>query len=78
MQKKVTAEQFIRVWQTSSSPVEVSKRLDMTYSSVNARAADYRKKGIPLKSFKHNRSVLKLNIDELKQLASELAPDNEP
>ena len=47
----ISAEEFIKVWQTSSSLAEVCERLGRPPVHMSARASQYRRKGIALKSF---------------------------
>jgi len=69
---KITAEQFIEVWQKAANRKEVAEVLGMKRTTVEMRAQFYRKRcGIPLK--KMPRSDL-LDIPKLKALAERLAP----
>jgi hypothetical protein len=49
---RVSLDEFIRVWQASSSVKEVCDHFNATYVSVCCRATYFRKKGAPLKKFK--------------------------
>lgn len=42
----VTAEQFIRTYQTANSATEVSEKLQVSTSYVNVRANELRRKGV--------------------------------
>lgn len=68
----VSAEDFVRVWQTSSSTAEVASRTGMTRQAVTVRAHSYRQKGVKLKRFPPpgSRSV---NVAMLNALAESLA-----
>lgn len=48
-------EQFIRVWNQSSSASEVARKLKMTRLSALSRASRYRKQGIQLKAMPKGR-----------------------
>jgi len=47
----VTPEEFIKVWQTSSSREEVAERTGMSLTAISSRAWLYRKNGIKLKDY---------------------------
>src|SRR5205807_5198562 len=55
-QYDVTAEQFVRAWQTSETAQEVADRLKMPKPIVLARASAYRKDGVKLKKLKRTSS----------------------
>lgn len=55
--RDVSDEEFIRVWQTSTSARQVEEKLDMTRQAVNQRFYNFRKHGVPLK--KHQRGSTK-------------------
>ncbi len=44
-----TPEQFVAVWQSSTSVRAVADKLKMTTSQVRTRACRYRQRGVPLK-----------------------------
>lgn len=49
VKKPISAEQFIRVWQTSKTVGEVAKRLGYKHNTTpTSRATDMRRKGVPL------------------------------
>ena len=69
--KKVSAEDFIKCWQTAASVEEVSESLGMSKSAAMTRASNYRRvHEIPLKKF-HRSS--KLDKQRLRDLATSLA-----
>ena len=71
--KQVSAEEFVRIWQTSTSVKEVCEKTGNTESSVRARADKYKnEKGIPLKRFANKTRTIE--VEALKKLAQELAP----
>jgi hypothetical protein len=48
---RITAREFIRLWQTSNSVAEVAMKTRTKKNAVPVRAYRYRKLGIPLKEF---------------------------
>jgi hypothetical protein len=67
----VSAEQIIRVWQSSRSLSEAALRLGMPKLIAAARAAFYRKSGLALKYMtRHDRR--RLDIETLNHLIEEL------
>lgn len=49
---EVSAEEFIRTWQTSNSARQVEQKLGLTRQAVNSRVNVYRQHGVPLKKMK--------------------------
>ncbi len=47
--REISDEEFIRVWQTSSSARQVELALGLTRQAVNSRMYKFRKNGVPLK-----------------------------
>lgn len=47
-----TAEEFVIAWQGSETVFGLAKELDVNINTVSTRAKVYRRKGIPLKTFK--------------------------
>ncbi len=73
----VTAEEFIRTWQTAGSVQEVAEKCGMTENRVRNRASWYRSYGIPLKKFP--RGVRKrLDYSALAALAKSLEQGKRP
>lgn len=70
--KYVTAEEFIRAYQASSSVIEAASKLNVTEQTVYARAAAYRKKGIQLKRFPNKSRGNKLDVQALNALIKSL------
>lgn len=71
MKKRISPEQFIRVWQAASSVDEVVKKLKMSKNAVHTRICLYRQKGIKLKSQARGKVVRKPSMkvaDRLKAL----------
>ena len=63
-----TVEQFIETWEKSHNVSEVAEKTKLRKSTVQAKATQLRKLGIPLKKFKGSRN--RIDIDEaLKVLA---------
>ena len=67
----VSAEQFIKVWQTSESADEVAERLRMPKGIVHARASNYRTAGIKLKKMPR-RPKNRLDVDALNRLIEQI------
>ncbi len=59
----LTAEDFIRLWNTSGTTAQAVERLGMPYHVALARVSKYRKRGIRLKKMPRKRhlAVNKLN-----------------
>lgn len=51
----VSAEEFVKIWQTSKSTKEIVKRTQSNAKAVGVRAAIFRHKGVPLKKFRTAR-----------------------
>jgi len=63
-----TVQQFIETWEKSHSVSEVAETTKLRKSTVQAKATQLRKLGIPLKKFKGSRN--RIDIEEaLKVLA---------
>lgn len=71
MEKQVSAEDFVKTWQTSNSVSEVAEKLGRTPTSIITRAKKFRKRNIPLKFFE--RGTRALDIEALQKLAQETA-----
>lgn len=68
------AEEFVRIWQTSSNRDEVAEKCGRCVGTIYRRAKRYRKVGVPLKRFVGRfqpREVL--DIPTLIALAEKLA-----
>jgi hypothetical protein len=57
-----TVQQFIETWEKSHSVSEVATSTKLTKSTVQAKATQLRKLGIPLKKFKGARH--RINVEE--------------
>jgi len=70
----VSAEEFIKTWQTAKTTGEVMKKLGYENAhSVCMRASWYRRKGVPLKKFVGVKGVEMLDYKALAKLAKEYA-----
>jgi biotin operon repressor len=57
-----TVQQFIETWEKSTCVSEVAEKTKLSKSTVQAKATQLRKLGIPLKKFKGPRHPI--NVDE--------------
>jgi hypothetical protein len=69
LHKRVTAEEFVTVYNTADSLAEVIEKTGLTHNATIARAGFYRRKKIPLQRFTKKKSV---DFDKLAKLAAEL------
>lgn len=66
------AEEFVKLWQTSTTGVVVAKKLGLSRQRVHQIASQLRLLGIPLKQKKEPNSYSNtLDIEKLKQIALE-------
>jgi len=72
----VSAEEFVRAWQTSSELPEVARKTGLRPESVRARAQRFRKKGVPLKKLGARGGRPATDWAALKRLAEELQPED--
>ena len=76
MMKRISAEDFIRAWQTSGTPAEAAEKLGRNGTTgITSRACVYRKKGIPLK--KMHVGARLINLAPLIELAESLSGDEQ-
>lgn len=68
--KHISAEKFVKTWQTCSTVDEVATVLNLKRASCILRAVAFRKKGIPLKYYTRKT---RLDIGALVILAKENA-----
>ncbi len=69
----LTAEEFVRLWQSCSSVKEVAEKSGVTYNSVTSRASHLRKKGVKLKIMAHTgRPKQKIEVDKLNAIIESL------
>jgi hypothetical protein len=71
---RITAREFIRLWQTSNSVAEVAMKTRTKKNAVRVRAYRYRKLGIPLKDFPYVEVEVP-DWDKLAEYAESLLPD---
>ena len=65
-----TVQQFIETWEKSRSVSEVATSTKLTKSTVQAKATQLRKLGIPLKKFKGARH--RINIEEALEVLAKV------
>jgi hypothetical protein len=53
----LTAEKFTELWQKARSLKEFSELTGISRRSASVRAAEYRKRGVPLKRFRHSEHM---------------------
>jgi hypothetical protein len=70
--KFVDGETFVRTWQESASEEEVTTKLEVSAMSASKRAADYRKRGVPLKTFPKPKVGRAIDYAALAKLAESL------
>jgi hypothetical protein len=68
----VSPEKFIEVWELAESAEEVAAKLQMPKPIVHARATNYRRAGVRLKSMPR-RNRKSLNVESLNILIDKLA-----
>jgi hypothetical protein len=65
-----TVQQFIEVWEKSNSVSAVAEKTKLTKSTVQAKATQLRKIGIPLKKFKGVRHHI--NVEEALEFLAKI------
>jgi hypothetical protein len=65
-----TVQQFIEIWEKSDSVGQVAEKTKLRKSTVQAKATQLRKLGIPLKKFKGARR--RINIEEALELVAKI------
>lgn len=70
--RRVIAEEFIRVWQTSATKDEAAAKLGMSVKQVHLKSCYFRKNGVLLKTMP--RKVTVHDWAALRKLAEDLAP----
>lgn len=68
----ISAEEFVRIWQTAASKEEVIEKTGLSLEMTRGKAAKLRKIGVPLKKF--NSMGTKLDVQALIALAESLQP----
>lgn len=71
---KISAEEFVKVWQSSSSVSEVSRKFGITSNNVTRnKAAKLRQQGVHLQRFIGGGNPKRLDIPRLNEIAKEYA-----
>jgi len=65
-----TVQQFIETWEKSNCVSEVAEKTKLRKSTVQAKATQLRKLGIPLKKFKGLRH--RINVEEALEVLAKL------
>ena len=65
-----TVQQFIETWEKSACVAEVAEKTKLRKSTVQAKATQLRKLGIPLKKFKGTRH--RINIEEALEVLAKI------
>ena len=65
-----TVQQFIESWEKSACVAEVADRTKLRKSTVQAKATQLRKLGIPLKKFKGSRH--RINVEEALEVLAKI------
>jgi hypothetical protein len=68
MNQPVTAEEFVKAWQSGKSLEEVGEKLGIKPSTAASRACEYRKRGVQLKRFQDRSGSL--DVAALNRLIS--------
>jgi hypothetical protein len=67
---RTSVQQFIETWEKSASVTEVAQKTGLTKPTVQAKATQLRKLGIPLKKFKGVRH--RIDVEEALKLLAKL------
>jgi hypothetical protein len=73
---RVTAEEFVRIWQGADSVEQVSEQTGLYHGACVTRARSYRERGVPLQELPKRRT-LRNDWKALRELAVELRPGSE-
>ena len=65
-----SVQQFIEIWEKSSNVSEVADKTKLTKPTVQAKATQLRKLGIPLKKYKRTRH--RINVDEALEVLAKV------
>jgi hypothetical protein len=68
---KLTAEEFVRLWQTCETRDEFETQSGLSAAATNSRVAQYRGAGVPLKRMPRT-SVRRVDYSALAKLAESL------
>jgi hypothetical protein len=72
--RRVSPQEFVRVWQESEHLGEVAAKTGLSESAASCRASTYRRMKIPLKRMKHPNPV---DVQRLTALAKSITPTEE-
>lgn len=83
IEQKVTAEEFVKAWQTSESIDQVAEKTGLEVSTCKVKASQFRHAGIPLQMFRAGPRGPKaggkrLDIAALAELAKASGPVCDP
>ena len=59
---RISFEEFVKVWETSSTLQEVADTLNVTRNYASVRAGRHRREGVPLRYFRVHTKVDKLAV----------------
>lgn len=65
---RLSDEEFVRIWESSSSRQEVADRCGVTGAAVGMRAQKLRELGVELKKFMRGRPKKIIRVDDLNAL----------
>ena len=69
--KKVSAEQFVTVWNKASSAEQAAKTLGIAVEAAKIKASIYRRRGVKnLKAYPSTRGAHKLDVAALSEIAA--------
>jgi hypothetical protein len=74
--RRVSAREFVKAWQESSSVAEVAMKVGSKSNACRVRAFRYRQNGVPLKEFPQVEIPL-IDWEELAEYAAELDDNHE-
>lgn len=69
--QKLSAEEFVRMWQSCDNMKEMVKKSGMNYVAIQARKNNLKKLGVPLKIYRHYKQMSPEYVEKLKQIANE-------
>lgn len=63
---------FVNIWQSCSSRIEVAKKSGLSMTGVGARVTRLRLAGVKLKSFNRGRKKKEINVEQLNDLIKQM------
>lgn len=66
--KKISAEDFVKVWQASSTTTEVAEKLKLAYATVITRSNQLRKIGVKIKAMPRKPHTSPIDVGALNKL----------